>query len=317
VDECADGTASLDQVLGRIELLCVDPCEVDARWLSDADAVIHLAGMEEWSTRSSDMEVNWLANAVVTERLALACRLTRVPRLTCASTCEVYSNFPAGYEYDETAPVQPRSAFAASKVYAERRLQQLADDQFCPVILRHATPYGDSPRSFFETTPNRFVMDAVSLGRVALPKNSWITRPLVDVADLAEAHVRCLEAPASRVRAQIFNVVHTNVRIQEIGVTVAEVVGSQMGYVRLSATEVSAEVRDCRCSPANTPGRTLAAAVESMARRLSLRAGAAGMQMSGPGALAEANPMMGGHPARLLGERISGSYSCGSGEAPE
>jgi nucleoside-diphosphate-sugar epimerase len=322
VDSLAGGESGLDPVWNRIEVVSADPRDVHARWLADVDAVVHLSGTVDECHSESDLESDWRASAVATERLAMACRAMGVPRMTYASTCEVYTHLPAGYEYNESAVVHPRSGPAVARYYAERRLQQLADPSFCPVILRHATPFGLSPRMFFETPPNRFVMEAVSHGRVALPRDAWIARPYVDVEDLAEAHVRCLEAPPSRVAGQVFNVVYANLRIREVGTAVAEVVGREGGPVRVTATDASAGTRDCRCSHARlrewvgfTPRRPLEAAVRKMATHLRARA---------PGALdpgAESSP--GSRPGSPLfcvpaprtEERISGSYTCWTGMA--
>jgi nucleoside-diphosphate-sugar epimerase len=322
VDEFADGERGLGRRDGRLELVQAEPRAVDALWLKEMDAAIHLGGLPEWSVRGNDPATNWLANAVATERLAMACRAMKVSRLVYASTCDVYAPLPAGYEYDEAAPVQPRSRFAASKFYGERRLQQLADGAFCPTILRHATAFGLSPVTHFETAPNRFVMDAVAVGRVTLPRDAWISRPFVHVADLAEAYVRCLEAPPERVRGQVFNVVHANLRLVDVGATVVDVVGRRGGYVRMTATETAAGVHDCRCSPSRlrevlgyTPDRALAPAVAELAQHLLVSAVPAERARGASAARRPAQPPFFCLPQWLLAERLEGSFTCWTGEA--
>jgi nucleoside-diphosphate-sugar epimerase len=323
VDEFADGERRLGAGSSRLDLVRSESREIDPLCLKEMDAAIHLSGLPDWSVRRRDLEANWLSNAVATERLAMACRAMKVGRIVYASTCEVYAHLPAGYEYDETAPVRPRTPFAASKFYGERRLQRLASPSFCPTILRHATAFGVSPVMQFETAPNQFVMDAVSSGRVALPRDAWVVRPFVHVDDLAEAHVRCLEAPPERVRGQVFNVVHANLRLSEVATTVVDVVGRHGGFVRLMATGPATGARDCRCSAARlaavlgfTPGRGLEAAVADMARQLVL-SGAASARQRGVagGEWRRETPLFCVPQCLLLGEKISGSFHCYAGEA--
>jgi nucleoside-diphosphate-sugar epimerase len=323
VDEFADGEASLEGVLDRIEIVQAPLQALQPRWFRDVDGVAHLAGLGEARAHGADLEANWLAHAVTTERLALACRALKVPRLTFASTWEVYWSLPAGYEYDEATPVRPRSAFAASKFFAERRLQQLADGAFCPVILRHAVPFGLSPRACFDSVLNRLVLEAVGTGRVSLPRDGWMACPIVDVDDLAEAHVRCLEAPASTVRGAVFNVLGANLRIRDAACLVAEIVGQQRGPIRVTQTDAPVGMGNARCCGARleaalgfTPQRSIEAAIQEMARYLTRNADAAdtpmGRALHGSGAPDRGDPS-GGRSV----DGMSGTYRCSVQPAAE
>jgi nucleoside-diphosphate-sugar epimerase len=319
IDEFADGDGSLEATIDRIEVIEAAPQAIQARWLKGADAVVHLAGLDEGSSQRSDPAANWIANAVATERVALACRRARVPRLTYASTCALYDTLPPGRECCEEAAVPPQTAFVASRLYAERRLRQMADSFFCPTILRHAIPCGWSPHPLPDTAPNRFVLDAVAAGQVTLPSDAWVARPFVDVEDLAEAHLCCLEAPARRVRGQVFNVVRASLRLREVADTVVDVVGREAGHVRVTASETPLGMRDCRCSAEKlhatlgfAPRKALAASVAEMARALTANAHRA-----------EAASAVDWAPRPLFaffapkppgGARESGSYSCWVGE---
>jgi nucleoside-diphosphate-sugar epimerase len=316
VDEFSDGRSSLAAIQERVELIEGDLRELDPRWLQGADGVVHLAGVHAESAWADDPQITWQANAVVTERLALACRAVKVARLVYGSTCDVYTHLPAGHEYHESVPAWPRSAFAVSKFYGELRLRQLADSSFCPVILRHATPFGLSPRAVFETLPNRFVMDAVASGRVRVPRDAWIVRPLVDVADLAEAHLCCLEAPAHLVRGQAFNVAYANVTIRDLAARVAEVVGRQTGRIQLSHTDAPAGARDCRCSPTRLwdtlgfrPSRCVEAAAEAMTRYLT-ESPPEVAPLPAPSRLGLSMPLRPRPVARWKTDRSSGSFTC-------
>ena len=75
-------------------------------------------------------------------------------------------------------------------------------------------------------------------------------RPLVDVRDVSDAMIAAYEAPAEKVRGEIFNVLHSNYQIRELAMIVA-------GSVQLTGREVELEeapapklTRDYECSNA-------------------------------------------------------------------
>src|SRR6185436_9827270 len=122
---------------------------------------------------------------------------------------------------DETAPIKPRAAYATSKRYGEEALLGLADKGLCPVLLRNGTVYGWSPRMRFDLVVNTFVKDALLNGKLNLHGGGWMWRPLVDIRDVADAMIAAYEAPAEKVRGEIFNVVHSNYQIRELAMIVA------------------------------------------------------------------------------------------------
>ena len=80
-----------------------------------------------------------------------------------ASSCSLYDGLPPGM-HDETAPIEPRGAYATSKRYGEEALLALVGEGLCPVILRNGTVYGYSPRMRFDLVVNTFVKDALLQG---------------------------------------------------------------------------------------------------------------------------------------------------------
>ena len=72
-----------------------------------------------------------------------------VSRFIFASSCSIYGAAKNEMALDETAPVNPVSAYAVSKVRTEAVLSELAGHRFSPVFMRNATAYGVSPRLRF------------------------------------------------------------------------------------------------------------------------------------------------------------------------
>jgi nucleoside-diphosphate-sugar epimerase len=248
VDRFYWGTAPLAPVLPQVELVHADVRELPVDVLDGVDAVVHLAGLSNDPTAEWAPEANWQMNAVATERLAEACHRAGVRRFTYGSSCSIYDGLPAGRIYDENAEVVPLGAYATSKKYGEEALLAAAGPAFCPVILRQATVYGFSPRMRYDLVVNTFLKDALSRGRLSLHGGGWMWRPLVDVTDVARAHLACLDAPEEQVRGEIFNVVQDNYQIRQLAMLVA---GSAQLFghpVALEEAPLPALVRDYRCS---------------------------------------------------------------------
>jgi nucleoside-diphosphate-sugar epimerase len=150
--------------------------------------------------------------------------------------------------HDERASIEPRGAYATSKRYGEQALQALVGEGLCPVILRNGPVYGYSPRMRFDLVVNTFVKDALLRGELLLHGGGWMWRPLVDVKDVADAMIAALEAPADRVRGEIFNVLHSNYQIRELAMLVAGSVQLLGRPVTLRETEAPRLTRDYECS---------------------------------------------------------------------
>jgi nucleoside-diphosphate-sugar epimerase len=241
------GRGPIASALDRIELVEADVRDMPATALDGVDAVIHLAGLSNDPTAEYDPEANWQMNAVATETLARNCVDRDVERLVFASSCSLYDGMPPGM-HDETAPIQPRGAYATSKRYGEEALLSLVGEGLCPAILRNGTVYGYSPRMRFDLVVNTFVKDALLRGQLSLHGGGWMWRPLVDVQDVADAMIAVMEAPADLVRGEIFNVLHSNYQIRELAMLVAGSVQLLGRSVTLREEPAPRLTRDYECS---------------------------------------------------------------------
>ncbi len=204
----------------QIELVVGDVRDVPESALDGIDGVINLSGLSNDPTAEFNPEANWQMNAIATETLGRACLERGIERYVFASSCSLYDGMPPGM-HAEDADIQPRAAYATSKRYGEEKLLELAGEGLCPVILRNGTVYGWSPRMRFDLVVNTFVKDALLSGSLKLHGGGWMWRPLVDIRDCADAMIAAYEAPAEKVRGEIFNVVHSNYQIRELAMIVA------------------------------------------------------------------------------------------------
>jgi nucleoside-diphosphate-sugar epimerase len=232
-----------------VELVVADVRDLPDSAFDGVDGVINLSGLSNDPTAEFDPEANWQMNAIGTETLGERCLERGIERYVFASSCSLYDGLPPGM-HDEDAPIVPRAAYATSKHYGEQALSRLADEGLTPVILRNGTVYGWSPRMRFDLVVNTFVKDALMTGKLLLHGGGWMWRPLVDVRDASDAMIAAYEAPAEKVRGQVFNVLHSNYQIRELAMLVAGTVRLAGRQVDLIETPAPKLARDYECANA-------------------------------------------------------------------
>jgi nucleoside-diphosphate-sugar epimerase len=235
----ADGIVPVPEI--RRDIRDVEPAD-----LRGFDAVVHLAGLSNDPLGDYDPPLTQEINHAATVRLAELARAAGVRRFVFSSSCSIYG--AAGDRLlDETAPVNPVTPYAESKVRAERDLAGMADDDFSPTCLRSATAYGLSPRLRFDLVLNNLIAWALTTGRVLLKSDGTPWRPVVHVEDIGRAFVAVLQAPRAVVHREAFNVGATveNYQIRELAAIVEEAVpGSRVEF----APGAAADRRDYRVS---------------------------------------------------------------------
>jgi nucleoside-diphosphate-sugar epimerase len=120
---------------------------------------------------------------------------------------------------DESSALRPISLYAELKARTEEEvLAPKPQNNFCPVVLRLATVYGQAPRMRFDLAVNLLTREATLKGRAKIfSGEQW--RPLVHVSDVARAFRLVLEAPPEKISGQVFNVGsnHQNLQFKDLG----------------------------------------------------------------------------------------------------
>jgi nucleoside-diphosphate-sugar epimerase len=261
---------------GRLTCVAGDVRELDPAWLDGIDAVSHLAGLSNDPTAEYNPAANWEMNAVATERLGEACASRGIERFVFGSSASLYDGIGPGM-FDENTAVVPRGAYSISKKYGEDALLRLAGERFAPTILRQGTVYGWSPRMRFDLVVNTFLKDAVTVGKLYLHGGGWQWRPLVDVGDVARAHLAILSAGIDAVRGEIFNVMQENYQVRQLAMLVAGSLNLKGRHVTLEEAPLPPLVRDYRMSNLKlterlgfTPAVTVLESIDVMLQRLPL-----------------------------------------------
>lgn len=205
---------------------------VTAHDLEGVFGIVHLAALSNDPLGNLDPKLTFAINHEGTLRLARAAREAGVERFVYASSCSIYG--AAGDEaLTEESEMTPQTAYAESKVLAERDLAQLADERFAPTYMRNATAYGVSPRMRFDIVVNNLTGWAHTTGQVKLASDGSAWRPLVHVEDISAACIAVLSAPRERVANQAFNIGRAgeNFKVRTIAETVqAAFPGSQVTF---------------------------------------------------------------------------------------
>jgi UDP-glucose 4-epimerase len=163
--------------------------------LTRYDAVVQLAAISNDPMGVRFEAVTLDINQNTTVSLARAAAAAGVKNFVFASSCSVYG-IADGAARKETDPLNPITAYAKSKIEAERELAAI-DTAMVVTCLRFATACGMSDRLRLDLVLNDFVACALGQGQITVLSDGSPWRPLIDVADMARAIDWAIDRPAS------------------------------------------------------------------------------------------------------------------------
>ena len=164
--------------------------------LEGVDAVVQLAAISNDPIGNKFEKVTLEVNYEAVIDIAKKAKKMGVKNMVFASSCSVYG-FAEEAARTEESSVNPLTAYARSKVLAERDLAPLADDNFMVTCLRFATACGMSDRLRLDLVLNDFVAGAVASGEINIMSDGSPWRPLINVRDMGRAIIWGIERKPS------------------------------------------------------------------------------------------------------------------------
>ena len=169
------------------------------------DSLVHLAAIVGEPACNRDKDLAWRTNYDGSMTTLEAARKANVRCFVFASTCSNYGIRQGDDFADETAPLNPISVYAESKVKSEREILACTDGTLVPTVLRLSTAHGLSPRMRFDLLVNDFIREALFKKKL-LVYGPHFWRPYVHTEDIAQAAQLVFNADPDKVRGQVFNV---------------------------------------------------------------------------------------------------------------
>ncbi|HEY1413380.1 MAG TPA: SDR family oxidoreductase, partial [Rhodopila sp.] len=172
-----------------------DTRELPDALLAGVDAVVHLAAISNDPMGDRFEAVTDDINHLASVRLATAAARMGVGHFVFASSCSVYG-VAAGGPRRETDPLNPKTAYARSKIATEIDLAAMPPSDMVITSLRFATACGMSDRLRLDLVLNDFVACAMTTGEISVLSDGTPWRPLIDVRDMARAIEWAIVRPA-------------------------------------------------------------------------------------------------------------------------
>jgi nucleoside-diphosphate-sugar epimerase len=160
--------------------------ELPPRLLDGTDAVVHLSAVSNDPMGNKFEAVTGDINQQASVRLAKLAAERGVKNFVFASSCSMYG-YAEGGARKETDPTHPLTAYARSKIGAEKAFAELDLGRMTFTALRFATACGMSDRLRLDLVLNDFVACAIASGEISVLSDGTPWRPLIDVEDMARA----------------------------------------------------------------------------------------------------------------------------------
>lgn len=165
-----------------------DAATIIKKEIQKYDVVINLASRSNDPTSGIDSSVYYEPAVIFSEGIAKICSEVGA-KYIFPSSCSVYG--ASDGICDETTQVNPITDYSKSKLKIEKKLSNLADENFTPIALRFATVFGFSPRMRFDIVVNMFTGMLLTENKILMNSNGLSWRPHIYIEDVVEAF-RCV-----------------------------------------------------------------------------------------------------------------------------
>ncbi len=154
--------------------------------LKGVDAIVNLAAISNDPMSFKYEEITLDINYRAAVNLAKMAKRNGVKSFVYASSCSMYGEADDSPR-KEGDKLNPLTAYARSKVMAEKDLEPLADDNFTVTCLRFATACGWTNRLRLDLVLNDFVAGALTSKFISILSDGTPWRPMINTKDMARA----------------------------------------------------------------------------------------------------------------------------------
>tara|TARA_B100000242_G_scaffold184033_1_gene132225 strand:+ start:8632 stop:9645 length:1014 start_codon:yes stop_codon:yes gene_type:complete len=176
---------------------------ISQKEISDADCIVHLAGVSNDPIGNEFKKITQKINVVETKKLIDKVSKFKDITFIFASSCSVYGFAENNYK-TEKSKTAPLTEYSKSKVIIEKYLKK---KKIKSVVLRYATACGVSPRLRLDLVLNDFVTNALKKNEIEILSDGKPKRPLIDVLDMCKSINYAIEGRLSKNnKMQIYNV---------------------------------------------------------------------------------------------------------------
>ena len=199
--------------------------DVSKKDLEGIDSVIHLASLSNDPLGSLNTQLTEQINYKATIKLANYAKKQKVKRFIFISTQSVYGISKNKTIKESDSNIKPITAYAKTKLKAEKELLKMANDNFLVTILRPSTVHGPSKNFRNDIVLNNLCGSAFSQNKIIINTNGKPYRPVLFIDDLCKIIISCFKKSTKIINKKIYNVGYPgrNFSILQIGKMVNKV----------------------------------------------------------------------------------------------
>ncbi len=176
-----------------IKTIIKDVRTINKNDLDDIDCVIYLSAISNDPMGNQFKKITKTINYSISLKIAKLAKKAGVKKFIFASSCSMYG-FTKNLLKSERSNLNPLTAYAKSKVRAEKDLKKISNSKFQVICLRFATACGYSDNIRLDLVLNDFVASAITSKKITVLSDGSPWRPLIHVQDMARAINWAIEA---------------------------------------------------------------------------------------------------------------------------
>ena len=218
VDKFLYDNNSLDKFKNNknLEIINADICdfETQIKSIDNVNCVVFLAEIVGDPSVKEKPHTALKTNFLALNSMASLCANFGVNRFIYTSSCSVYG-YTKGEKslLTEKSLVNPQSYYARIKLFSEKCLMNITNENFNPTILRLGTVFGKSHRQRFDLVVNTFSKSAhINKELNIFGGDQW--RPNIHVSDVSKCIIHLLKDRSGKSFNKIFNLSNNNLNLK-------------------------------------------------------------------------------------------------------